>query len=662
MDNWIGKTLGNRYEILGQIGEGGMAFVFKAKCHVLNRMVAIKMLKDEFVNDDEFIEKFKNEALSAGGLNQQNIINIYDVSEEDGVPYIVMEYVDGGNIKDIIHRQGKIDKDIMLDYSKQIALALREAHQHKIVHRDIKSQNIMITKNNMVKVADFGIAKAVTSSTITAVGTIMGSVHYFSPEQARGGYIDERSDIYSMGIVMYEMITGKLPFDGDSPVNIALKHIQEEIRFEDDDEIPSEIKDLIRKATQKSPDRRYKKIDDLIDDIEYVQSSKTVALDMGFADETYRTQVITQDDDEYKILFTDLAKEKNTARPMRKDKKRVERKKEHNGENFSDSEEKLGKKSYVLITLVALLSSLLFVSSIFLFRGRLFDIKTPMIETPGFESLTLEEAQAKAQESGLKIEVIGKEVNVKYKPGQITKQEPAKGTKVAEGSQIKVTLSEEKVVEKINVPRVVDLDIEEARKMLEAAKLKALVEYQSDVAKINTVISQTPEEGYPLEEGKRVKIIVSSGIDQSEVPVPNVVGKSLDDAKKALTSSNLKYTISYQENKNKPEGHILSQSPKANDKATIDSEVSIVVNRYEKPVLSSMPIVVTLEQDRDSVRVEIVDVLSGEVVINEVVDPIAQNGTVAFNVQGLPGETKEYYVYLDGDRTNLYANPIVTFK
>ena len=264
----INRLLGNRYEILEKIGEGGMAYVYKARCRLLNRIVAIKMLKPEFGKDEEFIEKFKNEAQSAASLNQQNIINIYDVGQDEDISYIVMEYVDGENLKDLIHKKGAIDQELMVSISRQIALALEEAHSNKIVHRDIKSQNIMLTKNNMVKVADFGIAKAVSSSTITAVGSIMGSVHYFSPEQARGGYVDERSDIYSLGIVMYEMITGKLPFEGDTPVNIALKHIQEELRFSDSDNISAEIKDVIRKATQKSADRRYKTVSDLIRDLD----------------------------------------------------------------------------------------------------------------------------------------------------------------------------------------------------------------------------------------------------------------------------------------------------------------------------------------------------------------------------------------------------------
>ncbi len=652
MENFIGKMLGNRYEILSQIGEGGMANVYKAKCHVLNRMVAIKVLKPEFKNDEEFVNKFRNEALSAGGLNQQNIISIYDVSEDGETPYIVMEYVDGFNIKDIIHRQGQIDKDTMLDYARQIGLALKEAHQNKIVHRDIKSQNIMITKNNMVKVADFGIAKAVTSSTITAVGTIMGSVHYFSPEQARGGYIDERSDIYSMGIVMYEMITGKLPFDGDSPVSIALKHIQEEIKFDDNDNIPSEIKDLIRKATQKSPDRRYKNVDDLIDDIDYIRNSKAVALGMGFEDETYRTQLISQEDDEYKIIFTDVKETKDNIDEKKRKKKR----------KTDVNEEKLSKKAFALITVLALIASAVFVSAFLMFNGLIeFPLKEEKISIPSFVGKTVEQANELAKDGEFTIIVSGSEVNESYEVGQITKQDPSEGTKVEKGTEVKVTLSEELQAEPVSVPKLVGMNVEEAKKMLEDAGLVSIVEYKSDVEEANKVISQSPVEGYTLEKGERVKIIVSSGLDESQVKVPSVVGLSLDEAKQKLVSGKLSQSISYREDTSKEEGVILSQIPSAGTTVSVDSAVSLVVNRYEKPALNSVPVVITLSQDRDSVKIEIVDIDTGEVVVNKTVNPIEQNGTIALNVQGEPGTTKEYYVYLDGDRTTIYANPKVTF-
>ena len=652
MDSLIGKMLGNRYEILEKIGEGGMANVYKAKCHLLNRLVAVKVLKDEYINDEEFNLKFQNEAKSAGSLNQQNIIAIYDVGEDGGYPYIVMEYVDGSNIKDIIHRQGKIDIENVIKYSRQIGLALKEAHENKIIHRDIKSQNIMITKNNMVKVADFGIAKAVTSSTITAVGTIMGSVHYFSPEQARGGYIDDRSDIYSLGIVMYEMVTGKLPFDGDSPVNIALKHIQEEIKFSDDDNIPTEIKEIIRKATQKSPDRRYKNVDALLDDLDYVQNSKTLALGMGFADETYRTQLIEVDDEYQKILFNDVASASENLPKRKKENRQVAKK--------DQEDEGIKKSTMVMIALGALVAALLVVGGIFAVSGGFFGGKDK-IETPSFLGMTVEEATLEAEKFELVIVVSESEQNVNYEPGEITRQNPSEGTKVAKGTEVKVTVSEEKPEEPVQMPKVTGKDITEAEAELRALGLEPISEYKEDVEKENMVISQSPVEGYELEKGSRVKLTVSSGLDQSIVTVPNVVGMDQAAGRAQLSKEKLGSTVSYREDKSKAEGVILSQNPKDGSKVAADSEVSIVVNRYEKPALNTIPIVITLPQDRTSVKVEVIDVNSGAVVYNQTVNPADLGGTLAINVQGEPGQTKEYYVYLDGDRSTVYANPQVEF-
>lgn len=640
MKDYIGNTIGNRYEIMEKIGEGGMAIVYKARCRVLNRLVAIKILKDEFMNDGDFIDKFKNEALSAGALNQQNIISIYDVSEENKVPYIVMEYVDGENIKEIIQKRGKLDKETMLNYAKQIAMALKEAHRHKIVHRDIKSQNIMVSKNGTIKVTDFGIAKAVSSSTITAVGSIMGSVHYFSPEQARGGYIDERSDIYSLGIVMYEMITGKLPFEGDSPVSIALKHIQEQIVFDDDDENPSEIKDIIRKATQKTSDRRYKTIDDFIDDIEYVQTSKTLILGMGFQDETYKEQIL-EDDIANTIQFLDVA-EQERLRPRRRKNKN-----------------KTSVFVYVLAILLALIISVMLVFGYYYFNG--FKIKAKTVSTPNLIGTTLEEAQKIVQENGMKITVVSEEINSKYEVGEISKQEPLEGTKIEEGTEIKITIV--KKDESIILSKFVEMDIEEAKRQLDEMEIEYIIEYKSDeTIEMNKIISQLPSENSTIERGEKVKLVVSSGADESQVEVPNVEGKTLDEAKKILGDAKLSSSISYRDNQNKDEGIVLSQNPKVGTKIAIDSEVSIVVNRYDKSVLKAVPIVIRLEQDRESVKVEIVDADTNQVVATQTVNPIEQNGAVSINVFGRPGEEKKYYVYLDGDRTNIYANPTVSFN
>ena len=269
----LGKVLGNRYEILEKIGDGGMAFVYKAKCRLLNRIVALKVLRSEFVEDEEFLEKFKNEAQSAASLTQQNIVNIYDVGQDEGVHYIVMEYVEGKSLRDIIKSNKTIGESQALDIARQIAMALSQAHKKHIIHRDIKPHNILVKEDGTVKVVDFGIAKAVTSSTVTNMGSVIGSVHYFSPEQAKGRYVDERSDLYSLGIVMYEMLVGRVPFKGESPVNIALQHINEEVTFPDfiKNEISDDVKKLVLKLTQKNQSRRYFTADELIKDMDMMQ-------------------------------------------------------------------------------------------------------------------------------------------------------------------------------------------------------------------------------------------------------------------------------------------------------------------------------------------------------------------------------------------------------
>lgn len=272
----IGKVLNNRYEIIEKIGEGGMAEVYKAKCRVLNRFVAIKILKNEFIDDETFASKFKREAQAAASLSHPNIVNIYDVgniNNKDGnTPYIVMEYIKGKTLKEIIIDKGKLSSKETIFYSLQMSEAIEHAHSNKIVHRDIKPHNIMINDNNRVKVTDFGIARAVTSSTVTIGSDALGSVHYISPEQARGGYTDEKSDIYSMGIVMYEMVTGKLPFNADTAVAVALKHIQEKIVSprEIESSIPKDLESIILKCVSKNQSERYQNMSEVMIDLEKI--------------------------------------------------------------------------------------------------------------------------------------------------------------------------------------------------------------------------------------------------------------------------------------------------------------------------------------------------------------------------------------------------------
>ncbi len=274
----IGTKLGNRYELLEKVGEGGMATVYKAKCHYLNRFVAIKILKEQFCSDKEFVEKFKREATSVASLSDNNIVNIYDVGSENNIHYIVMEYVDGKTLKELIVEKGKIDPKETVRISKQIASALVCAHRNNIIHRDIKPHNILVTKEGIVKVTDFGIAKASNSATITNSSKVMGSAHYFSPEQAKGSFVDSRTDIYSLGIVMYEMLVGKVPFDGESPVSVAVKHIQNEVVApkEIDDKIPESLNSLVLKCLEKNPVKRYQTIKNLEEDLARIENNENI--------------------------------------------------------------------------------------------------------------------------------------------------------------------------------------------------------------------------------------------------------------------------------------------------------------------------------------------------------------------------------------------------
>ena len=277
----MSNILGNRYQLLRKVGDGGMAFVYEAKDKSLNRIVAVKVLRPEFGDDEDFLKKFRREAEAIASVSHPNIVSIYDVGEDRNVNYIVMEFIDGKNLKDIIRSEGILDEYTALEITKQIAKALSLAHRKGIIHRDIKPHNILISnEGRIVKVADFGIAKAVSNSTMTNVGNIIGSVHYFSPEQAKGRSVTSNTDLYSLGIVLFEMLTGRLPFRGDSPISIALQHINDDIEFTDEEKtrIPQSVRTIIRKLTEKSVENRYQNADEVIDDIEYIEKNMTVML------------------------------------------------------------------------------------------------------------------------------------------------------------------------------------------------------------------------------------------------------------------------------------------------------------------------------------------------------------------------------------------------
>ena len=535
-----------------------MATVYKAKCTVLNRYVAVKILRDEFTTDEEFIRRFEAEAQSAARLTHPNIVSIYDVGVDNGIYYIVMELIQGKTLKEIIvEENGPLPWKWSINVAMQIAAALDMAHRNNIIHRDIKPHNIIITEDGVAKVTDFGIAKAVSNSTITAFGTTIGSVHYFSPEHARGGYTDAKSDIYSLGVVMYEMLTGKVPFDADTPVSVALKHMQEEPipPIELNPNIPEAVNKIILKALKKEPMQRYQTSMELLQDLKEALKNP----DGDFVEENYDVTARTQ-----KISLEDYENAKNN-------------------QNRGDKEEK-GFKGWIkqhkkLSTFLGLV--LLFFIA---FSGTLafYNLTKPKeVNLPSVVGLTSEEAQKQIEEAKLKYEVDKEEYNKDVEEGKVISQEPPyqANFKVKEGSQVKVVIS--KGQEKTKVPKVVGMKQDEAVKALEEAKLKyEIVEEASKKVEEGYVISQETEADADAFAGDTVKIHVSTGTEK--VTMVSVLDKSEEDAKAALKAIGItSINTVYEENSSKAKGVVLKQSVEPGSTVEKDSKITITVNNYE---------------------------------------------------------------------------------
>ncbi len=640
----IGKILGNRYEIIEKIGGGGMALVYKAKCNLLNRYVAIKVLRSEFVNDKTVLEKFRKESQASASLSHPNIVNIYDVGEEGDIYYIVMEYVEGKTLKEVIKKKGVLSADEILEFSRQIALALKHAHSNHIIHRDIKPHNILVTEDNRAKVTDFGIALAATSSTITNTGSVIGSVHYFSPEQARGGYTDEKSDLYSLGVVMYEMATGKVPFEGDRPVTVALKHIQEEADkpSEHNMSIPKGLEAIIIKLMQKEQSVRYSNASEVIEDLYKIKNN----IDFDDIDNTLKiedspTQIIPAvTADEMKEL-TNSKDEFNS-----------------NNESTKNKGKKKDKRKLVIGSAIisALIAAIVFTFGFF-YLSDLFKVEN--VEVPNFVSMNVEDAKELAGKVGLRLNISRKYDNTIPKD-EVVNQLTSEGMKVKKGFEIKIIVSDGSKL--ATVPDLIYKTEMEAERMLvdEGLETGEVVEEFSELP-VGTVIDQNPRANFKVAENSAVDYVISKGPEVVTINMPSLEGKTLEEAKNIISRYNLtlgdvgkEYSDIYEE------GIVIDQNIGANTQVQEESVVNLIVSKgiedeevdedTNENGPSARTISITLDDYTDTVNVEIFNIEDREekLVYAKEHNIEEEGNTVRAQVTG--EGSQEFVIYINGEK------------
>ncbi|WP_253197613.1 Stk1 family PASTA domain-containing Ser/Thr kinase [Clostridium algidicarnis] len=579
----IGTILGDRYELLEKIGEGGMAIVYKARCHKLNRFDAVKILKKEFVSDSDLVDKFKKEATAIANLSDNNIVNIFDVGSQGDINYIVMEYVKGKTLKEVIKEDGRLPYDKVLDYGIQISKALDCAHRNNIIHRDIKPQNILVTEEGVLKVTDFGIAKSPDSATITNSKKILGSAHYFSPEQAKGAYIDARTDIYSLGIVLYEMVTGRVPFDAESPVSVALKHIQEAPIPPKQivQNIPESLNKLILNAIEKEPAKRYKTAKDMMNDLIKIQKDPDSQMQYANIDNGF-TRIM--DPVNQALLQEELEKDKKIIADN------DEEEDDEDEEEYKDEDHKkkagITKKSkkIIIISLMAVLAiSLGLLSAYLMDRSSLSTKKNKEVTVPKILNLTKEEAKKVLESNKLKMEVAGTEKSDKEE-GTIIDSNPKEGETAKEGDVVKVIISGGK--SSINVPDLKDIDIKSAKDMIESYELEvgSIDSDFSDTVSKDNVIKQDPAPDKQVEKGTKINLVISKGPKTVLVAVPNVINANINDAENALKNSKLSVNKSVEETTDKSKDQkVFYQSIEANTKVEAGSNINIKYYIYKEP-------------------------------------------------------------------------------
>ena len=624
-----GMFIADRYEVISKIGAGGMSDVYKAKDHVLGRFVAIKVLKPEFSEDVGFVSKFHTEAQSAAGLEHPNIVNIYDVGSEDGLHYIVMEYIEGITLKTYIEKKGRLTFKEAVSIAIQVGRGIEAAHNKKIVHRDIKPQNIMISTEGKVKVMDFGIARAATSNTIHS--DVMGSVHYSSPEQARNGFIDGKSDIYSLGIVMYEMVTGRVPFDGDTTVSIAIQHLQEEMvppsAYAPD--LPISLEKIILKCTQKSPSRRYQNIGDLIQDLKKAlvhpnEDFVTVVPLMNqdktrVISEQELNQIKRKQEDEYADNYDDTYEDEYDDDGY-DDDGYDEYDGDEDGEYEDDYEDEdyedenagngLNPKMEKAITIMGIVVAIIIVFIIIYLVGSFFGLfkfgsskkadtqaetqtqtqvqtesdseseeddadKVTMIDVRG---MTYDDAKDALNKVGLGIFKNGTQSSDDYAEGEIVSQDVEKGEKVDKNTTVKVVISSGKG--SVPVPDVSGKSSDDATSKLEAEGFKVSTDYKySDTVAQGKVVETAPSAGTSAQKGETVTIYLSRGPEGTEMP--NLIGQTEEQAKSTLNSMGCSVNVNTEYNTTQEAGKVVGQSIDPGVRVTSGTTVMIAISKGE---------------------------------------------------------------------------------
>ncbi|KEO81951.1 Stk1 family PASTA domain-containing Ser/Thr kinase [Tumebacillus flagellatus] len=652
----IGRKLGNRYEVFEQIGGGGMAVVYRALDTLLNRNVSIKVLRAQFSTDDDFVRRFRREAQAAASLSHPNVVNIYDVGVENDEYYIVMEYVDGLTLKEIIQDRAPLPVPEAIDIAKQICAALGHAHENNIVHRDIKPHNILIGKDGRVKVTDFGIARAITSNTITQDGSVLGSVHYFSPEQARGGITDVKSDIYSLGVVLYEMVTGELPFSGETPISVALKHLQDHFvePREINPSLPQSVENIILKSLAKDPLVRYQTSREMYRDLEkallYPNVAKFTIPDVD-EQQTIQMPAVGLRNAGMESLPSRSQKQPEAVNPASLEA-------EEAAKNPEDGKPQGKKKFWRPVIWLFAIFLLLGVGAVTAYSLVTNFMGEPDVTMPKVEGMKYDDAVKQLVQAGLDINNISRqdETSNDVAPNVVMKQDQYPGKTIKANRPVTLTVSIG--AEKFNMPNVVKMNINDAKSALLAKNISesniTVTEKEDPDNAAGAVLSQYPDADTKVDPSVKVKLTVSKGVQK--VKIPDVANKSTEDAKKALESAGLKLgQVINMQNANVPKDAVISTSPfKAGDEVNKGETVGLIVSAGPPPSDSATQpkkknVNVTVEV-KDGKKISVKIIRNDSRGVSNVVDGDVITATKVYTIECIvqPDQIASIEVYQDG--------------